>query len=92
MKIHRAKASEVCDLAAFYRITYYGGSVAPADRVVYMTEEGRIIGAGRLSEEEDVFVLRGMRVQRKHRGRGVGKAILDSLASEGKCRTWSKRI
>ena len=86
MEIHSAKASEVGDLAAFYRITDYGGSVAPADRVVYATEEGRIIGAGRLSEEEDVFVLRGMRVQRKHRGRGVGKAILDSLASEGKCR------
>ena len=60
MKIHRAKASEVCDLAAFYRITYYGGSVAPADRVVYATEEGRIVAAGRLSEEEGVLVLRGM--------------------------------
>jgi hypothetical protein len=46
MDIHSAEASEVGDLATFYRITDYGGSVAPADLVVYATEEGRIIGAG----------------------------------------------
>ncbi len=82
MIIHRAKASEIGDLANFYRITDYGGSVAPADRVVFATEEKRIIGAGRLSEEEGVLVLRGMRVLKEHRGRGVGSVILDSLVSE----------
>ena len=86
MIIHSAKASEIGDLANFYRITDYGGSVAPADRVVYATEEERIIGAGRLSEEEGVLVLRGMRVLKEHRGRGVGSAILDSLVSEGSSR------
>jgi len=83
MKIHIAKASDVSDLEAFYRITNYGGSVAPADRVAYMTEEDKIIGVGRLSEEEGVFVLHGMRVLGEHRGRGVGAAILNSLACEG---------
>jgi GNAT superfamily N-acetyltransferase len=83
MKIHSAKASEVGDLSTFYRTTDYGGSVDPADRVVYATEEGRIVTAGRLSEEEGVLVLRGMRVMEEHRGRGVGKAILDSLISNG---------
>ena len=86
MKIHSAKASEVGDLSTFYRTTDYGGSVAPADRVVYATEEGRIVAAGRLSEEEGVLVLRGMRVLREQRGRGVGKAILDSLVIEGSSR------
>ena len=81
MDIHSAKASEIDDLANFYRITGYGGSVAPADRVVYATEEERIIGAGRLSEEEGVLVLRGMRVLKEHRSRGVGSAILESLVS-----------
>jgi GNAT superfamily N-acetyltransferase len=79
MDIHSAKASEIGDLANFYRITDYGGSVAPADRGVYATEEGRIIGAGRLSEKEGVLILRGMRVLKEHRGRGVGSAIIDSL-------------
>jgi len=50
--------------------------------VVYATEVQRIIGAGRLSRKEDVFVLRGMRVLKEHRGRGIGKAILDALVSE----------
>ena len=86
MEIHSAKASEIGDLTNFYRITDYGGSVAPADRVVYATEEERIIGAGRLSEEEGVLVLRGVRVLKEHRGRGVGSAILDSLVSEGSSR------
>ncbi len=61
MDIHSDKASEVGDLANFYRNTDYGGSVAPADRVVYATEEERSIGAGRLSEEEGVLVLRGVK-------------------------------
>jgi GNAT superfamily N-acetyltransferase len=86
MQIQSARASEVIDLATFYRIANYGGPVAPVDRIVYATEEGRIIGAGRLSEEEGVLVLRGMRVLEEHRCRGVGKAILNSLVSEGSSR------
>jgi GNAT superfamily N-acetyltransferase len=83
MLIQSAKASEVTGLETFYRRTDYGGSVTPADLVVYATEAGKIIGAGRLSEEEGVLVLRGMRVLEKHRDRGVGKAILGSLVREG---------
>jgi GNAT superfamily N-acetyltransferase len=86
MQIQSAKASEVSGLAAFYRITEYGGPVTPIDLVVYATEEGSIIGAGRLSEEEGVLVLRGMRVLEQHRGRGVGKAILGSLVGKGSSR------
>ena len=81
MNLHSAKAREIGDLATFYRITAYGGSVAPEDRVAYATEGERIIAAGRLSEEEGVLVLRGMRVLKEHRGRGVGSAILDFLVS-----------
>ena len=84
MDIQCAKASEIDDLATFYRITDYGGSIAPADRVVYATEKEKIIGAGRLSEEEGVLVLRGMRVLENHRGRGVGRAILKALVKEGR--------
>ena len=75
MDIHRAKASEIHDLANFYRITDYGGTVAPADRVVYATEEERIIGAGRLSDEKGVLVLRGVRVLKGHRGRVRGRPL-----------------
>ena len=82
MDLHIADASEIGDLETFYRITDYGGSVAPLDRVVYATEEERIIGAGRLSEKVGVLVLRGIRVMKEHRGRGVGNAILDSLVIE----------
>ena len=83
MKIEKARASKVSDLAAFYRITGYKGSVSPEDQVICATEQGKTIGVGRLSGEKDVFVLRGMRVLKKHRGRGVGKAILDALVREG---------
>jgi N-acetylglutamate synthase-like GNAT family acetyltransferase len=83
MQIQSAIASEISGLDDFYRLTEYGGPIAPEDLVVYAIEEGRIIGAGRLSEQEGVFVLRGMRVLEKHRGRGVGKVILGSLVKEG---------
>ena len=82
MDIRSAKASEIDNLADFYRITNYGGSVAPADRVVYAMEEEKIIGVGRLCEEEGALVLRGVRVPKEHRGRGIGSAILDSLFDE----------
>ena len=82
MDLHTAKASEIGDLEIFYRITDYGGSISPADKVAYATEDERIIGAGRLTKEEGVLVLRGIRVLKEHRGRGVGSALLDSLISE----------
>ena len=86
MKIERALASQVSDLEAFYRITGYNGPVAPEDQVIYVTQKGHTIGVGRLSGEKDVFVLRGMRVLKENRGRGVGKAILDTLVREASSR------
>jgi GNAT superfamily N-acetyltransferase len=86
MQIQSAKASEISGLAAFYRLAEYSGLVNPADLVVYAKEQGRIIGAGRLSEEEGVLVLRGMRVLKQHQGRGVGRAILGLLVEEGRSR------
>ena len=86
MKIKRARASQVKDLTAFYQAAGYNGPVAPQDQVTYVTQEGRTIGVGRLSKEKDVFVLRGMRVLEEYRGRGVGKAILDSLVREANSR------
>jgi len=83
MKIQSAKASDLNNLETFYNITGYRGTVGPEDQVVYVTIEGNIIGVGRLSDEEGVFVLRGMRTLKEHRGHGVGKAILDSLVNEG---------
>ena len=82
MKIQSATASGLNNLETFYNITGYDGKVAPEDRVVYATIEGNIIGVGRLSDEEGVLVLRGMRTLKEHRGHGVGKAILGSLVSE----------
>ena len=83
MKIESAKASAINGLTAFYHAAGYGGSVAPEDQVVYATEKGQTIGVGRLSSEKGVFVLRGMRVLKEHRGRGVGKSILDLLVTKG---------
>ena len=70
-------------MTIFYQITGYGGSVAPEDHVIYAKEEGCIIGVGRLSKEEGVLVLRGMRVLKEHRNQGVGRAILELLVKEG---------
>jgi hypothetical protein len=52
------------------------------DRVAYIMEKGKIIGAGRLSEEDGVNVLRGMRVIKEYRHHGLGNAILESLLNE----------
>ena len=82
MDLHIAKASEIEDLESFYRITDYGGSVSPVDKVAYATDDGKIIGVGRLTKQEGVFVLRGIRVLKEHRRRGIGNALLDSLARE----------
>ena len=54
MKIESTRASQLSDLESFYRITGYNGSIDPEDQVVYVTEEGRIIGVGRLSKEKGV--------------------------------------
>ncbi len=83
MDVHFAKASEIDDLQSFYHLTEYGGSVSANDQVVFVTKDEKIIGAGRLSEEEGIYVLRGMRVLKEYRGRGVGNAILDSLVNKG---------
>ena len=83
MKIKIARAAALSELAAFYHVAGYGGSVSPEDQVVYAVEKGRTIGVGRLSKEEGVFVIRGMRVLKEHRRRGAGRAILDLLVSKG---------
>lgn len=82
MEIHVEKASEIDSLNNFYSITNYGGKVSGDDRVAYITAEDRIIGVGRLSEENGVYVLRGMRVMKEYRQHGLGKTILDSLLNE----------
>ncbi len=79
MEVNFAKASEIENLQTFYHLSEYGGTVSANDQVVFVTQDKKIIGAGRLSKEEDIYILRGMRVLAEHRGHGVGKMILESL-------------
>ncbi|MBI2503627.1 MAG: GNAT family N-acetyltransferase [Candidatus Latescibacteria bacterium] len=48
----------------------------PGTRQVLAEEEGRIIGALRLCQEQGTLVLRGMRVQKEWQRQGVGTRLL----------------
>lgn len=76
VQIRQADEVDMPRLLAFYHGTGYAGGVDPADVVVLAEEEGRIIGALRLCQEQGALVLRGMRVQEEWQRQGVGTRLL----------------
>ena len=63
-------------LLAFFQEVGYTGGVEPVDEVILAEEEGRIIGALRLCQEQGTLVLRGMRVQEEWQRQGIGTRML----------------
>lgn len=63
-----------------YRAWNYQGGFAPADLVWLAESRSELIGVVRLSLENGVLVLRGMRVAEPWRRRGVGSRLLHALA------------
>lgn len=76
VQIRQAGEGDLPRMVVFYQEVEYAGGVAPADVVVLAEEEGRIIGALRLCQEQGALVLRGMRVQEEWQRQGVGTRLL----------------
>ena len=65
---------------AFLKGEGYARSVDSHDRFFVSEISGEIVGAVRLSPEENVLVLRGMRIRRDVQRRGVGTHLLRRVA------------
>jgi N-acetylglutamate synthase-like GNAT family acetyltransferase len=66
---------------AFYLSSGHTGLLARADRLVVAERGGELVGVVRLCEEEDVQVLRTMRVRPDVQRRGVGRALLEHFVT-----------
>lgn len=76
VQILQAGEADRSRLLTFYQGTGYTGGVDSADVVILAEEEGRIIGALRLCQEQSALVLRGMRVQEEWQRQGIGTRLL----------------
>jgi len=61
---------------------YTGARIEASDFVVVGTQNGEIVGVGRLCQGEQLLWLRGMQVKSNLQRRGVGKKILRRLEQE----------
>lgn len=82
VEIHETPAGD--PPAQFFVTVGYGSLGAPDDEVVLATIEGHIVGAVRLAREpaaeDSILVLRGVQVEERWRGRGLGRRLLDMVA------------
>jgi len=66
------------EIAAFYKKEGYGGGLRKSDTVLESRDQGRLVGATRLSEEKGVLVLRGMYVEGESQRQGIGRRMLEA--------------
>ena len=73
-------ADELEAVIAFLRSEGYTHSIGKRDRFFVSELAGEIVGAVRLSPEEDVLILRGMRVRNDVQRHGIGTHLLRRVA------------
>jgi GNAT superfamily N-acetyltransferase len=76
VRIRLAEPFEIEKVNAFYQSCDYYATANPADVVCVATDEDSIIGAVRLSRENEIPVLRGMFVDKNFQRKGIGKLML----------------
>lgn len=64
---------------AFYRLDGYDSPIDPEDVIVLAEDRNQLCGAVRLLAEEDVLVLRGMRVAMPFQRQGIGTKMLEAV-------------
>jgi GNAT superfamily N-acetyltransferase len=69
------------DAIAFLRHEGYGPLIDDSDRLFISEDDGEIVGAVRLCQEDGALVLRGMRVRADRRRRGIGRRLLAEVAA-----------
>jgi GNAT superfamily N-acetyltransferase len=82
LSVRRADPSDWPRVETFYRDRKYRGDLSPSATVVVAERGRRLIGLGRVQQEEGVLVLRGMRVDPPFQRVGLGTRILDRLVEE----------
>jgi GNAT superfamily N-acetyltransferase len=79
--VRRAVAGDRARVDVFCRERGYQGFVSPEALVVVAESGADLVGIGRVQVEDEVLVLRGMRVDAPYRHRGVGTRLLELLAA-----------
>jgi N-acetylglutamate synthase-like GNAT family acetyltransferase len=79
VNVRAAAAGDFERVAAFYRASGYRPVLTPSDTFVVAEDEAGICGAVRLCAEEDVLVLRGMRVAPAKQRGGIGTQLLEGV-------------
>jgi len=74
----KAHPEELERIAAFYHDNDYRPAISPADVIVVAENEDALYGAVRICDEHDALVLRGMRVGKDTRRRGIGTRLLQA--------------
>jgi len=70
------------DVTAFYTRVGYGKKPQATDAVLGAYDQGRLVGATRISREHGVLVLRGMYVEAQSQRRGIGRQLQDAAAEK----------
>lgn len=79
MKFLTSKARQLNELSDFYLQCGYGGTFNDADDLFYVRKGHRLLGVVRISQEDGVFVLRGMQVLPWFRGKHIGRKLLSYM-------------
>ena len=82
VQVSRANKTEYQEVASFYQSCGYSCTVAELDLVLLARENGELLGAVRLCQEENKLVLRGMYVHGGKQGQGIGTALLGGISVE----------
>ena len=80
MTIREAQSEEFEKIAKFYRANGYRSDIGQNDVFMMVEDVGALLGVARLCEEDNVLVLRGMQVAKGMSGKGIGTALLNSIA------------
>lgn len=80
--ITEAREKRFPEIGEFYKAERARGRPSPGDRIFVADDEGRLVGAVRLCDEQGVAVLRTMRVAADRQRQGLGRRLIAALARE----------
>lgn len=84
MKIEKLDINKIDEAQIFYDEQAYTSIIKKGDIVIGAIINDKIVGISRVSNEENVEVLRGMFVAKDFRGNGIGKKMLNELENSFK--------